>query len=682
MKKNYSLKKHILRFLPVFILISAGIMIFTAQSFLGYDDSSPYYDRPTAEYYSHFMPPHQTGQPDVITDATGYDNFDIGADYSEMNETVNPNNPLQIFFGVNTTSGLNARWTLDGYTWSSSTLSYPGGTCCDPWTAYDSLGNLFYSVLASANYVAKSTNYGQIFGSFISASPGTDRNSIAADYTAGPFTNRLYTTAWAVGSQNYASFSYSTNSGSSWNTVTSSSPNTTPGNMICVGPNGNVQGGCVYWVTITGSNPAPSLFNFFRSTDGGATLVQMSSGVIGPGYVGTLNSASRLVINNARTRPYPMIACDNSYGPYRGRLYCVYASNNPPGSGNKPDIKCQYSTDGGTTFSTAVTVNDDPNSTANDQWYPAVWCEKTTGKLYVKWYDDRNGSSTYQMDVYASYSTNGGQSFVTNQRLTNASWTYPCPACGANQNCYRGDYDAIAANPLCSFAVWYDARNCTYQNMGSYFPDFALKTSATALNVTNQNDSVFAFVSIPSVKLYTDKAKFLVSVTPTPPNGTLTLSFVKSTTNIQQDSLTSYPDSLRLRVKATGGVTSGAYTITITTHGSNGTPVHKRTITLNVSPVGLSQNNEQIPKEFALLQNYPNPFNPSTNIRFDVPLKGTVKLSVFDLTGKLVTTLVHGTFDPGKYSISFNGENLSSGIYFYKLETLQFTDVRKMILVK
>jgi len=55
---------------------------------------------------------------------------------------------------------------------------------------------------------------------------------------------------------------------------------------------------------------------------------------------------------------------------------------------------------------------------------------------------------------------------------------------------------------------------------------------------------------------------------------------------------------------------------------------------------------------------------------------------VFDLTGKLVTTLVHGTFDPGKYSISFNGENLSSGIYFYKLETLQFTDVRKMILVK
>lgn len=678
MKKIYSLRKSIFKFLPVLVLISAGIMIFTAQSFMGFDDSSPYYDRPTAEYYSHFMPPRQEGQKDVITDLNGYDNFDIGIDYSEMNATVNPNNPLQIFFGVNSNSGLNARWTLDGYTWSSSSLSYPGGTCCDPWTAYDSLGNLFYSVLVSANYVAKSTNFGQTFGSFTYAVAGGDRNSLAADYTAGPYTNNLYATAWSPNTN----FARSTDHGVTWQTTLSGSPNTTPGNMICVGPNGSTQGGCVYWVTITGSNPAPSTFNFFRSTDGGASLQQMSAGAISPGYVGTLNSASRLVINNARTRPYPMIACDNSYGPYRGRLYCVYASNNPPGNGNRPDIKCQYSTDGGATWSAGVTVNDDANSQNNDQWYPAVWSEKTTGKLYVKWYDDRNGSSTYQMDVYASYSTDGGQTFVTNQRLTNASWTYPCPACGANQNCYRGDYDAIAANPLCAFAVWYDARNCTYQNMGSYFPDFAVKTSASTLNITNQNDSVFAFVSIPSVKLYTDKAKFLASVTPTPSSGTLTLSFVKSSSNIQQDSLTAYPDSLRLRVKATGGVTSGAYTITVTTQGSNGTPVHKRTINLNVSPVGLSQNDEQIPKEFALLQNYPNPFNPSTNIRFDVPVKGTVKLSVFDVTGKLVTTLVHATFDPGKYSISFDGGNLSSGIYFYKLETLQFTDVRKMILVK
>lgn len=94
------------------------------------------------------------------------------------------------------------------------------------------------------------------------------------------------------------------------------------------------------------------------------------------GYVGTLNSAGRLVINNARTRPYPMIAMDNSNGPYRGRLYLVYASNDPAGNGNKPDIFLQYSTDQGSTWSTKIRVNDNANPTQSDQWFPAIWCEK------------------------------------------------------------------------------------------------------------------------------------------------------------------------------------------------------------------------------------------------------------------------------------------------------------------
>ena len=190
-------------------------------------------------------------------------------------------------------------------------------------------------------------------------------------------------------------------------------------------------------------------------------MVSMSTASISPGYVGSLNTASRLVINNARTRPYPMIACDNSYGTYRGRFYCVYASNNPAGNGNKPDIKCQYSTDGGATWSGPVIVNDDANSSTSDQWFPAVWCDKVNGRLYVKWYNTRNNPATYGVDVYASYSTNG-ETFVTNQKLTTANWVYPCPACGANQNCYKGDYDAIASYRFSSLAMWTDMRNCNF----------------------------------------------------------------------------------------------------------------------------------------------------------------------------------------------------------------------------
>jgi hypothetical protein len=363
-------------------------------------------------------------------------------------------------------------------------------------------------------------------------------------------------------------------------------------------------------------------------------------------------------------------------------LYCVYASNNPPGNGNKPDIECQYSTDGGATWSAAVTVNDDPNSQNADQWFPAVWCEKTSGKLYVKWYDDRSNPSSYQVDVYASYSTNGGQSFVTNQRLTNATSTYPCPSCPSNQNCYRGDYDAIVANPLCSFAIWYDPRNCNYQNMGSYFPDFAMRVNPATVNMNNQNDSQFVFISVPSVKLYTDRAKFTSSITPNPTTGTITLTFVNKTTSVPLDSLTSYPDSLRLRIKTAGGVTPNSFTITVKGAGSNGTPVHSRTISLNINPVGLTHNSNQIPKEYSLYQNFPNPFNPSTNIRFDLPKSGTVKLQVYDITGRVISTLINGNYEAGKYIISFNADNYASGIYFYKIETASFSDVRKMVLVK
>jgi hypothetical protein len=157
-----------------------------------------------------------------------------------------------------------------------------------------------------------------------------------------------------------------------------------------------------------------------------------------------------------------MIAYDNSNGPYRGRLYCVYASNDPPGNGNKPDIILRYSTDHGSSWSPRIKVNDDPNSTTVDNWFPAIWCELTTGKLYIKWYDDRENPANYTTGVWATYTTDGGVTFAPNQRISNATFSYPCPACPPDDNCYRGDYDGMTANPVAGFAVWYDARNCTY----------------------------------------------------------------------------------------------------------------------------------------------------------------------------------------------------------------------------
>jgi len=89
-----------------------------------------------------------------------------------------------------------------------------------------------------------------------------------------------------------------------------------------------------------------------------------------------------------------------------------------------------------------------------------------------------------------------------------------------------------------------------------------------------------------------------------------------------------------------------------------------------------------IPEKFELSQNYPNPFNPETKIRFQLPGDGFVKLSVFDNSGKEVETLLNENISAGFHIVLFSGKNLSSGIYFYKLETAGFTKVLKMALVK
>lgn len=92
---------------------------------------------------------------------------------------------------------------------------------------------------------------------------------------------------------------------------------------------------------------------------------------------------------------------------------------------------------------------------------------------------------------------------------------------------------------------------------------------------------------------------------------------------------------------------------------------------------------EVIPAEYSISQNFPNPFNPTTNIKFDIPVNASdVKLIVYDLTGRTVATLVNESLNAGRYEVTFNGADLSSGMYFYKITAGSFSVVRKMILIK
>jgi hypothetical protein len=114
--------------------------------------------------------------------------------------------------------------------------------------------------------------------------------------------------------------------------------------------------------------------------------------------------------------------------------------------------------------------------------------------------------------------------------------------------------------------------------------------------------------------------------------------------------------------------------------------------TTNGGVTGFSQTSNEIPPGYSLSQNYPNPFNPSTKISFSIPLSRGVpteggrgvftRLSIFNLLGQNVKTLVNEALQPGSYEIEFDASKLPTGTYFYRLSTDGFTETKKMILIK
>jgi len=89
-----------------------------------------------------------------------------------------------------------------------------------------------------------------------------------------------------------------------------------------------------------------------------------------------------------------------------------------------------------------------------------------------------------------------------------------------------------------------------------------------------------------------------------------------------------------------------------------------------------------VPELYTLSQNYPNPFNPKTGIRFQVPGVSDVRLAVYDILGREVAVLVNERKAPGRYEVSFDGSTLSSGVYFYRLAAGDFTQTKRLMLLK
>jgi len=99
--------------------------------------------------------------------------------------------------------------------------------------------------------------------------------------------------------------------------------------------------------------------------------------------------------------------------------------------------------------------------------------------------------------------------------------------------------------------------------------------------------------------------------------------------------------------------------------------------TTGVNPIG-----NTVPQSYSLSQNYPNPFNPVITIKYNLASNSNVKITIFDVLGRRISTLVNQFQTLGAYKIDFDASDLSSGVYFYKIEAGQFTDVKRMNLIK
>ena len=450
------------------------------------------------------------GENGLATRTTVGTNRNVASTFSPAPETyqgeiqvaVNPNNPNQIVAAANTwdtisgscaggiqaifySSDGGATW---GYTCAPGQSAYSGLSCSgtvygsDPALYWDDSNNIYINhmlicAVGSNNYtsmvVARSTNGGATWSGrgVVKNSWGTsnfeDKNFFIIDNNpSSPYYGRQYT-CWDR--NNNEKSAYSTTSGSSWTEVdlpTAPTGGVDLGCDLAVQKNGTVH---VIFDSLTcGSSCTAERTYYTKSTNGGASW---SSPVLVKSHnlVGFSSNSNPSAQNNRGIGVLGAVDVDNSGGACDGTIYATFGDlTSSSSSVNTADVYVSRSTNGGSSWSTPVKVNDDGLSNSI-QFHPFLVVDQSNGQVVVAWHDARNNSGNKQLDYYVARSTDCGQSFSTNQKVSaassefnNSSISYSDENSSDNPN-YNpnqyGEYLGLDAQNCKAYLSWTDTRH-------------------------------------------------------------------------------------------------------------------------------------------------------------------------------------------------------------------------------
>lgn len=654
------------------LFFSLFFIIVCSVSFSQVDHNEPL---PTKQYPMKLVFPQAfTQEPygiDAVIQVGPFDNYQVSTSFgfAETDIAVNPRNPLNFVATDNRVTGFAGTplvyYTTDGgVNWSSSVIS---GNQGDPVFCADSLGNFYLAVLSSGIRILKSTDAGVSWtnlGNLVN-NANADKEWIAADQTGGPFQNHVYMAYVNFATGASVDFWRSTNNAATWTFIGNMGTGTpNPGPDVATGPNG-----IVYLAWYNGGGTSIRV-----STDGGATF---SPSVFGSFHSnpGTPGGGGRFVLkNNIRVNGMPHIAVDMSNTSTRGNIYDVYATN-PPGP-DAADVYCTRSTDGGATWSSGspVRVNDDAAFT--DQWMCDVSVD-AQGRVWAMWWDSRDDEANNLLThTYGAVSTDGGLTF-TNFKISSQNFNPNAISISQGDHNYAGDYQGISGKTM-TFP-FYTGQNNTRHDFTAYLPDWGTSFSKTIDTVLVGTSSV-VLMRNPVMGPFSGTVTYTTSISPSPSPGTINFLFIPG--NVR--TFTGNADSVVITATVSNNVPDGIYEVSVTGTEGAGPRTHTRKYQiLATSSIGIHNINSEIPKVFSLGQNYPNPFNPVTNIKFALPKSSVVTLKVFDILGREVAALINNeNLSAGNYVFDFDAANIPSGIYFYKLNADNFSDVKKMTLIK